>query len=211
MHFTNFLRSGLLKPPFRNHFTKVSLSEYQTKNQGWNQNGGGDLADEKWESRSHPPSFYLCRRTVFRHGSFNTNHYGSSPILKNSEKHSRNRKIWKKWIAEICNVLRNRATKSFSHWVQILRGEKELKKRNWEAINSRKWFWRMQQRLFALSEMEKLNETFNAMDPIISFFSIYPVLAMFFNKRVMRGRQGGDSASVLCCLCCFALLSFVVF
>ena len=34
---------------------------------------------------------------------------------------------------------------------------------------------------------------------------------MFFNKRVMRGRQGGDSASVLCCLCCFALLSFVVF
>ena len=69
----------------------------------------------------------------------------------------------------------------------------------------------MQQRLFALSEMEKLNETFNAMDPIISFFSIYPVLAMFFNKRVMRGRQGGDSASVLCCHCCFALLSFVVF
>ena len=59
MHFTNFLRSGLLKPPFRNHSTKVILSENQTKNQGWNQNGGGDLADES-ESRAVTHQVSTC-------------------------------------------------------------------------------------------------------------------------------------------------------
>ena len=73
MHFTNCLSNGLLNPPFGNISTIVSLSENQTKNRCWDQNGRPDQGQMKVRVDTfYLPSLPVREKWLLQHRPFCT-------------------------------------------------------------------------------------------------------------------------------------------